>query len=403
MKEVVRYQFFFNSFKGIAVDNNPSGAYFKVYLNRQLTLINPDNQFVLAVEKVTIPVCFNQFTLDDLSSVLPFTLTDALGTFYTSSISIPNGNYSISDMGRTLTTLLSAELNTVPAMSGVSMNWVFDYNTNRFSLQLIATYPVPFSMTFTHCPITTAIGFTNYLNTTVPPIVANGAFTDGTYNVNMNPIPEIYVTSDTLSDSNSFQCFPIGLTGVQTTASGIVAVIQLEHSSPYYVCKDYKNPTLIPLDRSIIDIIDFDLRDYNGNILYDFDQPWFITFSITEYSNEAIRDENLRTFINVIPPVPLNRVGFLGVKSEEQEEEEEDTQDHLETLKEQLTQSLEKLKSNVQKRKSPSTAPAQVYEGPIEPSYAIPTNESTIASSNAGQTEQTTPDTDGSAKRQRES
>jgi hypothetical protein len=82
MKEVARYQFFFNSFKGIAVDGNPSGAYFKVYLNRQLTLINPDNQFILAVEKVTIPVCFSQFTIDDLSSVLPFRLADSLGTFY---------------------------------------------------------------------------------------------------------------------------------------------------------------------------------------------------------------------------------------------------------------------------------------------------------------------------------
>jgi hypothetical protein len=401
MKEVVRYQFFFNSFKGIAVDGNPSGAYFKVYLNRQLTLINPDNQFILAVEKVTIPVCFNQFTIDDLSSVLPFRLTDTLGYFYTSTISIPNGNYSISDMGNTLTSLLSAQLNTpglISGMSNVSMNWTYNTVTNRFSLQLIATYPSAFNMTFTNCAVSSAIGFTNYLDTIAPPIIANGPFVSGDYNINLNPIPEIYVTSDTLSDSNSFQCIPVGNNGVETTAANIVAVIQLDHSSPYYVYKDFKNPMMIPLDRSIIDTVDFDLRDYNNNVLHGFDQPWFITFSITEYTNDGIRDENLRTFINVIPPAPIDRVDFLGVKSPEESEQK----NTLETLKVQLTQSLEKLKTNVQKRKSPPTTTAEVYESQVGPSPTPSTNESTTASTNAGQTEQTTIDPNGSAKRQRE-
>ena len=401
MKTVARYQFFFNSFKGIALDGNSSGAYFKVLLNRQLTLTNPDNQFVLTVEKVTIPVCFNQFTLDDLSSVLPFTLTDALGTFYSSTISIPNGNYSISDMGNTLASLLSAELNTVPSMSGVSINWTFSSITNRFSLQLIATYPVPFNLVFTNCPIVTAVGFTNYLDTVPPPIIANGPFVAGDYNVNMNPIPEIYVVSDSLSDSNSFQCFPLGQTGVQTTASGIVAVIQLEHSSPYYVCKEYINPTQIPLDRLIIDTIDFDLRDYNGNILYDFDQPWFITFSITEYHNDALRSENLRTYINVVPPVPLSEVGILGTKSESPEILEE-SNTKLDSLKQQLNSSLEKLKTHVQKRKAASTLPATVYEGSTRTVNTF-ANEPTITPANARETEQTTTDIDSSPKRQRES
>jgi hypothetical protein len=401
MKEVARYQFFFNSFKGIALDGSASGAYFKVLLNRQLTLTNPDNQFILTVEKVTIPVCFNQFTLDDLSSVLPFRLTDALGTFYNSTISIPNGNYSISDMGNTLASLLSAELNTVPSMSGVSINWTFSSITNRFSLQLIATYPVPFNLLFTNCPIVTAIGFTNYLDVTPPPIIANGPFVVGDYNVNMNPIPEIYVVSDALSDSNSFQCFPVGQSSVQTTASGIVAVIQLEHSSPYYVCKEYINPTPIPLDRLIIDTIDFDLRDYNGNILYDFDQQWFITFSITEYNNDALRNENLRTYINVLPPASLSEVGILGTKSETPEPLEESTT-NLDSLKQQLSESLEKLKTHVQKRKAAATLPATVYEGSTGTVDTF-ANEPTFTPTNAGETEQTTTDFNGSGKRQRES
>jgi hypothetical protein len=397
MKEIARYQFFFNSFKGIAIDSNPSGAYFKVLLNRQLTLTNPDNSFVLTVEKVSIPVCFNQFALYDLSSVLPFRLNDSLGTFYTSTISIPNGNYSISDMGNTLASLLSADIDTVAGMSNVVVNWAYSSTTNKFSIQLVATYPTAFNMVFTNCPITNAIGFTNFLDTTSPTIVNNGPFVSGDYNINMNPVPEIYVVSDMLSDSNSFQCFPIGSSGVETTATSIIATIQLEHSPPFYVFKEYTTPTPIPLDRTVIDFIDLDLRDYNGNILNDFDQPWFISFSITEYSNDSIRSENLRTFINVQPPVPLDTVEFLGSKSEAT-----DPSSDLITLQKQLQDSLEKLKTNVQKRKSPATITATVSEGTTGTTDAS-SNESAPSSTNAGQTEQTTIDSNGSGKRQRES
>ena len=396
MKEVARYQFFFNSFKGIALDDNPSGAYFKVLLNRQLTLTNPDNQFVLTVEKVTIPVCFNQFALYDLSSVLPFRLHDSLGSFYSSSISIPNGNYSISDMGNTLAALLSANLNDVPSMSNVSINWRYNHVTNKFSLQLIADYVTAFDMRFTTCAITTAIGFTNLLDTTSPIIINNGPFVSGDYNINMNPIPEIYVVSDTLSDSNSFQCNPVGFTGVQTTATGIIAAIQLKHSPPFYVSKEFTMPTAIPLDRTIIDFIDLDLRDYNGNILHDFDQPWFINFSITEYNNDTVRAENLRTYINVQPTAPLSTVGFLGSTTEATEQPVD-----LVPLQKQLQESLAKLKTHVQKRKSTASIATTVSEGATG-TVSTSGNDSTSASSNAGETEQTAIDLNA-AKRQRES
>jgi hypothetical protein len=401
MKEVARYQFFFNSFKGIALDAETSGAYFRVLLNRQLTLINPDNQFVLAVEKVTIPVCFKQFTIDNLSSLLRFTLIDGLGDLYSGSISVPDGNYSVSDMGNTLSALLADRINTVGGISNASINWTYNTVTNRFSIQFIATYAGVLNLVFTNGAITSAIGFTNYLDITARTIVANGPFVSGDYNVNMNPIPEIYIVSDSLTDSNAFQSFPIGTSGVQATATNIVAVVHLEHSSPFYVSKEYTNPMLVPVDRSIIDTIDFDLRDYNGGMLYGFDQPWFITFSITEYStSEVIRNENLRTFINTVRPPPITQVDFLGNTSESTDTLK-DTTENLETLKQKLNESLIKLKSNVQKRKSPSSGTATVYEDSVG-TTGNTTNEPTPSSSDARETKQTPIDIDGSAKRQRE-
>jgi hypothetical protein len=149
----------------------------------------------------------------------------------------------------------------------------------------------------------------------------------------------------------------------------------------------------------VIDFIELDLRDYNGNILNGFDQPWFINFSITEYNNDTIRSENLRTYINAQPSVPLNTVEFLGTTSKPLPTTEQP--DNLGSLQKQLQESLEKLASNVQKRKSTASIATTISEGTTG-AVNTSSNDTTSSSSNAGETEQTTIDANA-AKRQRES
>jgi len=399
MTEVTRYQFYFNSSKALLDVSQDSPCYFKVYLNRILSLSNPDNQFFLAVEKVTIPNCFNQFNYNNSSSTLVYAVYVSGSSVHTGSISVPDGNYSVSDMGNVVAALLPADIMAnVPSITNCTITWVYDKITNRFKLQLLGSLytGLPWELILDQCAITTALGLNSINDTEAIVLNVNAAYFQGQYNVNMNPIPEIYVVSNQLTDTNAFQCFPDGEFRVDTQISGNVAVVQLNHPAPYYICKDYVNPTKIPLDRTSIDMMDFDLRTYNNEPLYGLDQPWHITFSIMEVNMDAIRAQQLRTYINSIPP-PINQVNFL-----ERNRINEETSQNLEDLKQRLTDSLDQLRRNVQKRKSPATTSTTILED-------SPGTDNTTASGSAitptssGKTEQTPIDINGPAKRQRES
>jgi hypothetical protein len=402
--EVARYQFFFNSSKGLTDVSQDSFNYFKVYLNRNLTLVNPDNHFELTIEKVSIPFCFSQFAFANLSSVLQYRIDDPLGSIYFGSISIPDGNYSVFDMGNTIANLLPADIMTnIPSITNCTIEWQYDPPTNRFRMKILGSLYLGnvWELILSPCPITVALGFDNQNPQQVTSFNVNDPFVTGIYNVNMNPIPEIYVVSSTLTDNNAFQCFPSNAVLVEASVTSIVAVVHLDHPAPYYIYKDFNNPIKIPLDRNSIDTIDFDLRDYDGNPLYGSDQSWNITFHISEISNDAVRQQQLKTFINPISP-PIDQVDFLERKLTQASSPVQNTTDSLETLKQRVNESLEKLRTDVQKRKNPTTSVSTVYESSI--GTKGPTNsQPTLTSSNSTTTEQTTPDLDVSAKRQRES
>lgn len=403
MTEVARYQFFFNSSKGLTDISQDSFNYFKVYLNRNLQLTNPDNQFVLAVEKVSIPNCFAQFAAANLSSILPYRIYDPFGVVYIGSISILDGNYSVSDMGNIIANLLPVDIMTnVPAITNCTIEWAYDAPSNRFRMRVLGSlyFGNVWELILSPCPITVALGFDNENPQQVTSFMVNDPFLPGIYNVNMNPLSEIYVVSGTLSDNNAFQCFPSTAVLVEASVTSIVAVVQLDHPSSYYVYKDYYNPTKIPLDRQSIDTIDFDLRDYNGNPLYGNDQPWNITFSISEISNDAIRQLQLKTYINPLPP-PIDQVNFLD-RSQTQVSPVQSSLETLDSLRQKVNESLEKLRTDVQKRKNPTTSTTTVYESTIGTKNTTD-SQSTIASTNTATAEQTSSNSDVSAKRQRES
>ena len=186
MTEVARYQFYFNSTNAVLDVSQDSSCYFKVYLNRILSLTNPDNQFYLAVEKVTIPNCFKQFTSSNSSSTLGYAIYVSSSSVYNGSISIPNGNYSVSDMGSLIATLLPADIiANVPSITSCSITWVYNKNTNRFSMQLFGSLygGLSWELVLSDCAITKALGFYNFNAQEAVILTVNGASEQGLYNV----------------------------------------------------------------------------------------------------------------------------------------------------------------------------------------------------------------------------
>ena len=413
MTEITRYQFFFNSAKGIL--NIESFSYFKVYLNRILALQNPNNQFVLAVEKLSIPFCFNQFNSVQGSSILPYQINVSGTGIYTGSVSIPDGNYCVSDMGNTIASLLSADIMAnVPSITGVSILWVYNPATNRFSMKVIGSLysGAVWELILGYCPITIALGFAGILDAEAIIFEVNEDYLTGMFSVNMNPISEIYVTSN-LGDNNAYQCFPKDQFQVETQITDIVAVIHLERPSSYYIYKDFVNPIKIPLDRDSIDVIDFDLKDYSGKPLVGFDQSWNITFSISEvYVSKETRDQTQKTYINSsIATVPITQANFLqrNLVSQsvsqpvDQPSADSVTEIDLDILRQRLDDSLQQLRANVQKRKSPTADTATIPQSEAGTTTTPNSNQPTVTTPDSGQTEQTTSNIDGPAKRQRES
>lgn len=395
--EVARYQFYFQSDQGVNDASIDSPAYFKTYMINTLNLLNPDNHFVLKVQQLTIPLSYYQFNAANQSSTLQYAVVLSSTTLYSGSVIIPDGNYSICQIADQLSALLAQSILTnVPAITSCYVYWKYDEISNRFALRFIGNLigGVAWQVYLSGDAIEKALGYTfGAFDFTV-----NDPWVYGSKQVNMYPLSQLYVVSTALSDSESFQCYEDVTHNSSTTHSGIVAVAQIKCPSYTYYSYEFKNPIPVVLDRTTVDFLDFDLRDYFGNALYGLDQPWNITFSISEMSTDAERHQLLRTFINIPQPPPLHSISFLENRSKNIDLNIEKTSAELDLLKSKLQTSIDTLKNNVQKRKSPSSPSPAIYEsslGAKTTTYFEPT----LTANNSGETKQETSDVDRSPKR----
>ena len=396
--EVARYQFYFQSDQGVNDASIDSPAYFKTYMINTLNLLNPDNHFVLKVQQLTIPLSYYQFNAANQSSTLQYAVVLSSSTLYSGSVIIPDGNYSICQIADQLSALLAQSILTnVPAITSCYVYWKYDVISNRFALRFIGNLigGVAWQVYLGGDAIINALGF----NFTSADFTANDPWVYGNKQVNMYPLSQLYVVSTALSDSESFQCFEDNVHNSSTTHSGIVAVAQIKCPSYTFYSYEFKNPIPVVLDRTTVDFLDFDLRDYLGNPLYGLDQPWNITFSITEITTDAERSNSLRTYINIPQPPPLHSISFLENRSKNIDLNIIKTTSELEQLKQRLESYKQTvINSNVQKRKSPTPSSPTIYEssfGAKSTTYFEPT----LASDNPGETKQETIDVSRSPKR----
>lgn len=397
--EVARYQFYFQSDQGMS--DSSSSAYFKTYMANQLTLLNPDNHFVLKVQQLTIPLSFYQFNAANQSSIVQYSIVLASSTLYTGSITVPDGNYSVCQMADRLTALLAQGiLANVPSITSCYVYWKYDPIANKFALRFVGNLigGVAWQVYLSGDSILNALGY----NFTSASWTVNDPWYYGYKQVNMNPLSQIYVVSNTLSDSETFQNFDDAAHNSLATHSGIVAVAQIKCPMYTYYSYEFKNPIPVMLDRTTVDFLDFDLTDFFGNALQGLTEPWNITFSITEMNTDLERAQQLRTFINSTQPQPLHTISFLENRSKNIDLNIANAGNKLELLKQQVYSSLQNLKSDVQKRKTPESPDGTIYQG-ASGKQSTSYYEPTLGSTNARETEQTTSDFDRSPKRQRES
>lgn len=266
-----RYQFFCN--KNQAEIQSRLSPYCEFKLKQKLTVTNSEYVFQISVNRVSIPLQFYQFNVNNnklnwtIIAAIPISLLNLQGT-----IVITPGNYTLSEF---ITELNIKTLPSLQLQSGLftSATWTFNFNsiTNKAEYKLATNIGIC-TIEFSPCVISSALGFDAAWAITCNSL----SFLQAPFTVNMIPISNVYVVSQTLSDNTSFEAL-----GGQIDYSQVLATVPLDYLNIHYCSVEFNNPIKIKLTNDTISSLDFSLQDSSGFEL-SCDQPWSLQFTIEE-------------------------------------------------------------------------------------------------------------------------
>jgi hypothetical protein len=174
-------------------------------INPAITLSNSANRFIVCCETCEIPYSFNQIN-SNYNRLDYVYFNTATVDSYNSTLIIPIGNYNINNLITTFVNLLVADINTRrPLLAVTAANFIVTYNPNTslvtFALTGAVTTNFSFRFNFSlNYVLALCFGFpeVDYFLTGVAPLTSVNK-------VQVNPVSAIYLRSDTLKFSTSFE------------------------------------------------------------------------------------------------------------------------------------------------------------------------------------------------------
>lgn len=267
MSVVNRFQYFLNSEQ--ASVKIPGTPYCEFLLKKQLTLENVQNVFEVSINKVNLPYSFYQWSTNN--NRMTYTVFWGANS-NTGSFVITPGNYNLVSLITEINTQLTPSLvfATSSFVTQATLEYVYNSNSNKVKIRLTGTPSSAWSIVFDSSELLGALGFDTLT------LIAGGFYSLPVRTVNVNPIMNVYIVSQTFLDTSSFQA----LNG-QVDISSIIAIIPIVHSPLFYQPYDFPIPLKIRLTNETISAFDFDIIDSKGRTLV-FDQPWSLQFTIEE-------------------------------------------------------------------------------------------------------------------------
>jgi len=265
---VNRYQYFLNSAQ--ATNRDPATPECEYYLNKQLTLKNVDNAFEVFVNKVNLPYTFYQWSNNN--NTIAIWGSYDFGTPYSAVFLLEPGNYNIVSF---ITQINSQLLTTLSGVTGgwvtnAKLDYVYNPNTNKVKIRLVGDPSFGWTLNFYESEVVNALGFDTLS------LSAGGLYQLPVRTVNVNPIMNVYITSQNFVDDSTFDA----LSG-SVAPSSIIAIVPIVHSPLFYQPTDNPVPIRIRLTVDTISVFDFNIIDSKGRTLV-MDQPWSIQFTIEE-------------------------------------------------------------------------------------------------------------------------
>jgi hypothetical protein len=201
MEVIKTYSLYLNSrFATYQSSGNSNNITFNI--NPAITLSNNKNRFLVCCETCEIPYSFNQ--ISSLYNILQYTYNNTVGSdTYNSSLVIPVGNYNVNNLITTFTNLLVADVNLKrPAVSFTSSNLAITYNSNTslITFAVVGITTISFTLKFSlNYVLAVCFGFPQTNQT------FSGTSLTSSNKINVNPVSAIYLRSDTLKFSTSFE------------------------------------------------------------------------------------------------------------------------------------------------------------------------------------------------------
>jgi len=309
----------------------------KYRLKENIILSQPGTAFEITVPRLSVPFVFYQFNDVDGTNRFSYNVstnatpgTGFTGTLYTCTI--PNGNYTLSD----LATQLKSSLLTQLVANGFATNTypiVINYLSYNNHVQIyITSGGANLQVRPRSSPVATAFGFTsgttyfNNLGTTAESEVA----------CNTNPSEFLYITSPTFVQSSCYGALngAIGL-------SNIICAIPIQECPFSYIAREIQVPEKVRIDNDIINEIELNLVNAVGAPLQYMNLPWTIHLQIEEI---ILTDDE---FVNQ-PEIASYKNQLLTLHSQANLQEG-DLLNSLQDDKHKLLSNLEELRRKIRK------------------------------------------------------
>lgn len=243
--------------------------------------------FTISVKSLILP-----FSFDNISTLNKTFEIQYLSSYFT--ISLEEGNPNITQL---ITDIKNKIILAVPALTGF---FTISYDSASQTISILNTSPNTLTIYFQNNFIGKMCGFTTNLVLTTNNILSSNI------NINVNPLECIFVRSDNLSFSSSYESIVS-----KNNISDIIAIIPIQVSSGNYIVYNDSSSFESKLNDDRIDNISLYLTSaVDDDHILSLNLNWTIQLQINEYKfeNGALEKINLNPIEEPLPLIKQNKI-----------------------------------------------------------------------------------------------
>ncbi len=258
---------------------------YTINLGKPIVLQNPNNRFTVRVGSAEIPYVFK--LINPSNSTISYTIQR--GSTQSGTFTLSTGNYTILTLLTELKTKLFTSIQTLTGWNATALaSFVYDRTTGRVSLSLTGADGVGTVITVgTGSPVfLRCLGFSDafaFGHTGTLPIVAVS-----TQNVNVSQNTAVYIRSDTLAQSHSYEAI-VGTNGL----TDIIAKVPITSNPQTYIhwtnMVDLENE----INNRLIDSINLYLGDAQSQELDLGGLDWTCRLTVKEWATSGKESDDL--------------------------------------------------------------------------------------------------------------